>query len=259
MKNIKAIFFDIDGTLFENDRKLFTPSSIEALVQLKARGMKLCINSGRLLETAQRIGTLDLIDWDGYIGANGRFLYNEKLELINEKVYTQQQIAHILEIANHHNLNVRFIGDHSFSTKQPDQYAIMTMEHFHIVSITNVHPWNGEIPKSIVIYAYPNFDWSVFDVIEGITCLPSYIASADMLLSTANKLSGIHEMMEYWDIQGDTMAIGDSLNDLDMIQGATIGIAMGNSIQEVKLVADYVCPSIEEDGIYKALQHFKLI
>lgn len=259
MKNIKAIFFDIDGTLFENDHKCFTPSAIEALHQLKTKGIKLCLNSGRLLETAQKLGALDLIAWDGYIGANGRFIYDEQLRLISEKVYNKQQIMAILQIAEHHDLNVRFIGNHSFSTKEPDQYAIMTMEHFHVHAPANIHSWKGEIPKSIVVYAYPDFDWNVFQSIDGITCLPSYIASADMLLSNVTKLTGIHEMMNYWGIEGDTMAIGDSENDIDMIRGATIGIAMGNSDLSVQAVANYVCEPIEDQGIYKALQYYELL
>ena len=56
-----------------------------------------------------------------------------------------------------------------------------------------------------------------------------------------------------------TMAIGDTENDLAIIKAAGIGVAMGNAKDDVKAAADYVTASVDEDGIYKALKHFGVI
>jgi hypothetical protein len=57
----------------------------------------------------------------------------------------------------------------------------------------------------------------------------------------------------------DTYAVGDSVNDLDMIRAAGTGIAMGNASEVAKAAADYVTSDIHEDGIAHALEKFGLI
>lgn len=56
----------------------------------------------------------------------------------------------------------------------------------------------------------------------------------------------------------DTVAFGDSMNDIEVVQEAGIGVAMGNAVDALKKVADYVTAPIEEDGIYKACEHLHL-
>jgi hydroxymethylpyrimidine pyrophosphatase-like HAD family hydrolase len=56
-----------------------------------------------------------------------------------------------------------------------------------------------------------------------------------------------------------TIAFGDGGNDTSMILQAGIGIAMGNAIEELKQQADYVTTSVDEDGIFNALQHFNVV
>ena len=66
--------------------------------------------------------------------------------------------------------------------------------------------------------------------------------------------------MDYYNIPvQNTYAIGDSTNDLPMINFAGTGIVMGNSPACVTCHADYVTSSILEDGIYNAMKHYKLI
>ena len=56
-----------------------------------------------------------------------------------------------------------------------------------------------------------------------------------------------------------TIAFGDNYNDLEMLEGAGIGVAMGNAKDEVKAKADFVCQSVENDGIYHYCVENKLI
>ena len=56
----------------------------------------------------------------------------------------------------------------------------------------------------------------------------------------------------------DTVAFGDSMNDIEVVQEAGIGVAMGNAVDALKKVADYVTAPIGEDGIYKACEHLRL-
>ena len=75
-----------------------------------------------------------------------------------------------------------------------------------------------------------------------------------------SKATGIDWLCKYLGIaKEDTYGIGDSINDLDMLQYVGHGIAMGNGTQVAKEAAEYVTTDIHEDGIYNALKHYRLI
>ena len=57
----------------------------------------------------------------------------------------------------------------------------------------------------------------------------------------------------------DTIALGDSTNDLAMIEHAQIGVAMGNASEELKEKADYITKDVDDDGLYHAFQMLHLI
>ena len=56
-----------------------------------------------------------------------------------------------------------------------------------------------------------------------------------------------------------TYAFGDGFNDISMLKAAGHGIAMGNGQEKTKKAAEYVTKNIDEDGVYHALKHYRLI
>jgi len=75
-----------------------------------------------------------------------------------------------------------------------------------------------------------------------------------------SKATGIKKFMEIVGAPlSDTIAVGDSGNDLEMIKFASIGVAMGNASEDVKVAADLVTTGIDEDGIYNAFVKLGLI
>ena len=57
----------------------------------------------------------------------------------------------------------------------------------------------------------------------------------------------------------DSISVGDGFNDVKMLEGASLSIAMGNSPKEIKDISDFVTDDIYKDGVYNALKHFNLI
>lgn len=57
----------------------------------------------------------------------------------------------------------------------------------------------------------------------------------------------------------EVVAFGDGDNDYELIADAGIGIAMGNASDKVKSAADYITAPVSEDGVFKALKHYKFI
>lgn len=84
--------------------------------------------------------------------------------------------------------------------------------------------------------------------------------AVDVTSKKAGKAEGIRRMMEKYGIrQDEIMAFGDGENDIDMIEFAGIGVAMGNADERVKHCADYVTDDVDSDGIRKALEHFGML
>lgn len=72
-----------------------------------------------------------------------------------------------------------------------------------------------------------------------------------------NKWRAIEELSRILNIsKEEIMAIGDNVNDIQMIENSKIGVAMGNSWDEIKLRADYITKSNDEDGVVEAIEKF---
>jgi hydroxymethylpyrimidine pyrophosphatase-like HAD family hydrolase len=66
----------------------------------------------------------------------------------------------------------------------------------------------------------------------------------------ATKMKAIAALAAHWNIDAqDIVAFGDDLNDIDMLAGCGIGVAMGNALDEVKAIADDVCETNDNDGL----------
>ena len=76
--------------------------------------------------------------------------------------------------------------------------------------------------------------------------------------SECNKATAIQFVKNYYEEEYKTVAIGDSDNDLPMLEYADISVAMGNGVKEVKEKADYVTDKIDNDGLHKAFKYLKL-
>ena len=82
----------------------------------------------------------------------------------------------------------------------------------------------------------------------------------DVYAKNQTKATGIIHLINYLGIDiSDTIAFGDGHNDSEMIELCNVGVAMGNAIDKVKKVSNYVTDDIDNDGIYKAMKYLKLI
>ena len=83
---------------------------------------------------------------------------------------------------------------------------------------------------------------------------------ADVIEKGFSKAEGLKRLLQHYNVDpADTVAFGDSLNDLELLKECALGIAMGNGREELKKAADYVTDPIGEDGIWNACRHFGLI
>lgn len=258
----KAVFFDIDGTLY-NPSIGIPESAIEGLRKLKENGHLAFISTGR----ARAMIPQELVDlgFDGvlaacgtYVEYEGNVIYNIDLEKeISEFAIKTLQKHNIFCILEGHDYlymddGEEFEGD-KFSVKAfKKQFGnkikpIVGEEHCFnkITCKTNEHSNFKEAYKSIE---------------EDFDCIYHNAEFIELVPKGFSKVKGIEAILRHLKVDvEDTYAFGDSLNDIDMLKFVKYGIAMGNSTREVLEIVEYKTDNIENDGIYNGLKQFNLI
>jgi Cof subfamily protein (haloacid dehalogenase superfamily) len=259
MKPIKAIFFDVDGTLLDSQTHIIPSSTIETLKILKEKGYKMAIATGRNFKACQKTGIIEMIDWDGYVTSNGQQLYDANQHCFYHYVMDPQVIQKIEEIVLEDGLNVQFKGQPDFMRFDPDESVKISHEFFKLPIPSLAKAYEGEDVDMILVYAPKGYDYKKFMDIEGTLVMPGESHYADIVSSTHSKYSGIKQMLELWELPDSYIAFGDSLNDMEMFRHADVCVAMGNGNAHLKEIATFTTSSVIEDGIYLACKKLKLI
>lgn len=259
--NIKAVFFDIDGTLLSHTTYSVPESTKEALKLLKEKGILTFIATGRHISEIKSLPINDL-DFDGYITLNGQYCFN-KQGVIFELPIHQDDVDHVIKYVDEHNMPCIFVEDQ-------DMYINFNNEVVQKVqdAISTDLPNVGDIHRG---YTHPIYQVIPYDVNENtikdiLDLMPHCKATMwhpqamDIIPSAGGKQNGIHEVLKYYSIkQKETMSFGDGQNDMDMFEYTNISVAMGNADDQVKKAAKYVTDDIDDNGIYNALKHFEII
>ncbi len=256
---IKAIFFDIDGTLVSFKTHLIPNSAIDAVKRLREKGIRVFIATGRHIQSVPDFGELE---FDGYITINGGLclkgdktpVYRHPLDKQNIQVLIdlQQSMPFPCLVMDDSGLYINFIND--------DVDAAQELKLFPGVS---VRPFSRSLETDIyqVVSFIPEADEErVMSLLPGCDSLRWHPLFTDIVPKGSNKAIGIDKITAHFGIQlSETMAFGDGGNDIAMLQHAGVGVAMGNAVAEVKASADYVTDPVDDDGILNALKHFGLL
>lgn len=270
MSDVKYIFFDIDGTLLPFGGEL--PSdTMEAINLALARGHKLFFCTGRSVgELNDKVK--DLPFTGGVFGAGTDVIVDGKS--IFESFYSEEDKDFIFSYYKEHDLdpliqtkNATYMP-HSLGSRLDDMFRkyndgktleigglVIEDDFSKINDITKTIFFSSDYTKDEIINDIGNR----FDIVDNTIGLPKHLV-AEVMQKNINKATGIYKVIEYYGASiEDTIAFGDGANDLEMIEAAYIGIAMGNAEQEVKDIAYYVTDDVDKGGIINALRHFCVI
>lgn len=255
---IKAIFFDIDGTLVSFNTHRIPQSTIDTLKKLKKNGIKLFIATGR---GKDGLDVLEDIDFDGYITLNGQYCYNSQ-GIIYENNIVKEDLITLLDYLDNHPAPCGFTLEHSKVFNHRDE----RVDYIHSITHNDDHP-AGDCSNVINEKIYQCMCFiTLEEEIELMKLLPNCTSArwhdsfCDISPIGGTKQNGINKFLEYYNIDlADTMAFGDGGNDIQMLMHVPVSVAMGNAKDEVKAIASYVTDSVDDDGIKKACEYFKLI
>lgn len=276
--NHKLIFIDIDGTLFDHKKDDIPESAKEAILNAKSKGHKIFLSTGRPYADIDK-EILDL-PLDGMIVSCGAVVYVEN-KPIYCKTYPQKELINLIQFMSNNNIGFSLDGIHKnylseeaficlsglmFKNNEDSElsrammaknncfpFEEMKEEDLKEVVKISIFTKNKEsceklfqkIPNSLTGFMYKNYHLDLYNgeiSIKGIT-----------------KATGLKQITSYLNKAiEDTVVIGDSLNDLDILQAAGLSICMGNAADECKKVADFTTKHISDDGLAYALKHFNL-
>ena len=255
---IKAIFFDIDGTLVSHTKRDIPEGVLTALDELRAKGILLFIASGRHISEFPALPLHDY-PFDGYVTQTGQICYNGAFETIYEQPFTDQDTESLVRMFNEREIPIVLLNDRSLYINFVNEYVVRTQNAIN-TPIPPIDSYHGEKLYGATVFGESATIDRVEERLTASRATRWNRFAADIVLGEAGKENGIRKMLDHYGISRDEiMAFGDADNDLDMISFAGIGVVMGNGTEKMKEIADYVTASVDEGGVVEALRHFGLI
>ncbi len=254
---IKAIFFDIDGTLLYGNRGI-PNKEIEDLRKLKEKGIKIVICTGRAIGEVKPLG-LDYYGFDAYIALNGQTIYDADYNLIYENLFDKDDLKKLIDIFNSKDiviglsgedgLYVNFVDDKLKKENAVLNIAIPRVDTYHNEKIYQALAYCDDAYKEKIKKELVNSKityWNDFGI--------------DIFNKNGGKDKGIFKYLEMSNINIDeTMAFGDSENDTEMLKAVLIGVAMGNATRQLKELSDFITKDLYDDGIDYALRKYGVL
>lgn len=254
MTKYKAVFFDIDGTLVSFRTHKVPESACKAIGKLNESGIRTFISSGRHLWAINNLGDLK---FDGYITINGG-ITKVADHVISKTPISRADIVRLNDYIEHvHRFPCIFALEDRLVL---NYYNEQVYELFDLLNFPDVPTADLRTLEQTDVYQAIAF----FDEVEEprIMSVLTDCASArwhpmfsDVVPRGQSKVKGMEAVCNYYGIdKAETIAFGDGGNDIEMLRWAGCGIAMGNAEDKVKAAADLVTDSVDDDGVWNALQ-----
>lgn len=272
----KMIFFDIDGTLVTHNNSI--PASTKAAIRkLKQNGIVPAISTGRPLTLMQEVA--NELEICTFIAMNGQYVVYEG-EVIYQNPLPQESIERLTQTAQNRKQGIAFCGSEKISgnsmimlanrglvkwlrpffSKVAPKIALRLVNRRFSAKPIQAMDYEDRPIYQCILNAPESDDAFYAKAFPEYTFTRSNPYSVDVISKGGSKAVGIQKLLEH--VEGtleDTVAFGDGLNDMEMIQYAGIGVAMGNGRAELKNLADLVTDTVWNDGIYKGLDELNLL
>lgn len=256
---IKAIFFDIDGTLRDFTEQGIRPSTYKALELAHQAGIGCFVATGRHLLEIQEENLLGSLSFDGYVLLNGSICLDSEGSVLYDNPIPASQVQAMLELRQEIGFSLMFMEQNAMyvshitpelvrlqaqiGTAIPpvEPYMERGLEH----PVYQMIPYTGDKDLSLLSSRLPLCDITRWH--DG--------GAFDITPKGGSKSLGIQKVMEHYGFSRDQIAaIGDGYNDIPMIRYAAVGIAMGNGNAQVKAAADFVTDPIDQDGLLHGVE-----
>lgn len=212
------------------------------------------------MKEIKQLGLLELFDFDGYVTLNGGYCLGHNHVIHKESIPQDDTIAlHRYFIEN--KISALYVEENDLYCNFVDDCLIESFEEIHS-PLPKVYMPDEISHKEIFLFC-PFLREGIEELMAQTsesTYTQWFDLGYDIVSKNCSKSVGIQKMLEYFEIDAkDTMAFGDGMNDKEMLEIVGVGVAMGNSIDELKDICDYITDDVDHFGVLKALQHYRLV
>ena len=247
---MSALFFDIDGTILSETTHEIPESALVALRKAQENGHKTFINTGRTICSVPLM--IKRIPFDGFLcGCGTHLVYEERVVFHHSIPYERGR--RIIK-------SMKDCKVEGFLEGTEDIYYSNRISRLE--SVESSRRYTGYDFDKILIYIDKIADEERFfketeDVFKHIDRLGGVYECVQKEYSKATAIAYIKKELALQD--DEIYAFGDSSNDFDMIKAAGHGVIMGHHDPVLELYAEYITDTVENDGLYKAMEHYGLI
>ena len=254
----RAVFFDIDRTLYDHRRDFVSPASLAAIAALRARGIVPAIATGRGYAAlppriAQLVaaGEMDLV-----ISCNGQ--YNRYgARVLSEHPLLVADIASLIAAFRARDWEYTFVSEHHMAAGRSRGSSHRALQGYPCYTVAPDYYREHAVHQLVVLA--PEAEEAALQAILAehggrYRAVRSHASAVDVFHADGSKARGIRDACAALSFAPqETLAFGDGLNDVEMFTAVGAGIAMGDACEALKAVATHVTGTLEEDGIARAL------
>lgn len=249
MCEIKMIFFDIDGTLIDMEKKEITERILETLRRLQEHGILICIATGR---TPMTVPHFEGVEFDAFLTFNGSYCYNRKEDIFTNPIPTEdvkRLIANATAMKRPVSIATKNrIAANGKDVDLVDYFAIAKEE---VVVAPDFEQLTREEVYQMMLGCIGEERVRLLEGVQNAKLAAWWDRAVDVIHGDSGKGVGVEQILKYYHLdKSQAMAFGDGNNDIEMLQAVGAGVAMENASPELKAVADEICGHVAEDGVY---------
>ena len=262
----KLLVLDVDGTLL-NDAKEISKRTLAALLKIQQMGVRIVLASGRptygLLPLAK---SLELGNYGGFIlSYNGCQIINaQNGDILFERRINPEMLPYLEKKARKNGFAIFTYHDDTLITDSPDNEYIKNEALLNNLKIIREDEFSTAIDfapckcmlvsdkEKALIGLEQHWEKRLAGTLDAFRSEPYFLEVVPCGVNKANTLGALLEHLGV--TREEVIAVGDGVCDVTMLQLAGMGVAMGHSQDSVKVCADYVTASNEEDGVALAVE-----
>lgn len=245
----KLLILDVDGTIVPYAKGALPSSRVTEAIRKAYQKVRVCFATGRPLSMMENVFT--------HLKMSGHAILNDGAQVIDikskitlyERAMRKTDVKTVTAILE--NEGVSFFLNDSMQNKITQKIPL----NRKILNIFTMHEMTEEKADKLT---------DKLTHIPTIKVSKTHYGSKDsfeLLIShqEATKLHGIYEVARFLRVKkSEIIGIGDSGNDFQLLMASGLKVAMGNAIEDLKAIADYIAPSVEEDGVADVIEKFVL-
>lgn len=254
---IRCIVSDMDGTLL-NSKKQLPEGIVDTIHALLAKGIYVCIASGRQYENLRQ-QFLEVEDQLIFVAENGAYMVHQGKPIYVNGMH-KKDVVHIVERSKHL-VDAQLVlcgGQKAYIfTTQPQFLEEISKYYSEVQVIKSVDDIHEPIVKVAICdllgseqNAYPLYK-DMEDTLEVVVSANIWL---DISVKGQSKGTAMQYLQEWLSLEEqECMAIGDYLNDYELMKTVKYSVAMANAHPKLKEICRYVTHSNDEDGVMKVL------